>query len=162
HAALAQAANVSGLVLLEPVFFRVLDLAGDAQTLEAGTRFFTAYANKVMGGNAGAASEMNDYWVGPGAFSRMPAPVNGLLEGSPAKTAADVRAALAERVTAEQLAGFGKPALVVYGEASPPVAPAIAKALAQSLPAARLHGIPGANHGMLDGHPGAVADLIRQ
>jgi pimeloyl-ACP methyl ester carboxylesterase len=60
----------------------------------------------------------------------------------------------------EQLAGFAKPVLVAYGEASPPVAPAIAKALVSLLPTARLHAIDDASHGMLDTHPDAVAALL--
>ena len=50
--------------------------------------------------------------------------------------------------------------LVAYGGASPPVVPAIAKALVGFIPSARLEAIPGASRGMLDSHSGAVADLI--
>lgn len=162
HASLAHAGQVRSLALFEPVFFRALRLAGDEQTLGPAARFFAAYADRVTGGEPGVVREMVDYWFGPGAFARMPSAVQSFLRGAAAKNAADVRATFAEQVNAEQLAGFRKPALVVYGEASPAVAPAIAKALARLLPLAQLRSLPGANHGMLDSHPGAVADLIRQ
>jgi pimeloyl-ACP methyl ester carboxylesterase len=103
---------------------------------------------------------MIDFWFGAGAFSRLPHQVQGFLTAAAPKNGLDVRSSLAEALTREQLAGFAKPVLVAHGAASPPVAPAIAKALASLLPAAHLSAIDGASHGMLDTHPDAVAALL--
>jgi pimeloyl-ACP methyl ester carboxylesterase len=160
HAALKHPDRVDSLALFEPVFFRALDLAGDVRMLEPAERFFAAYADRVADGEPAAVGEMIDYWFGPGAFTRLPASVQSFLTGAAAKNGLDVRAAFAEQITAGQLAGYAKPVLVACGSASPPVAPAIAKALVALMPLARLHPIPAAGHGMLDSHPDAVADLI--
>jgi pimeloyl-ACP methyl ester carboxylesterase len=160
HAAIAHADRVESLALFEPVFFRALHLSGDSEVLAPAKRFFSGYAERVAGGEAAAVGEMFDYWFGAGAFAELPAPVRDFLTGAAPKNAADVRASLAEQLTAGQLRSFAKPVLVVHGDASPPVAPAIAAALVELMPLARLQAIAGAGHGMLDTHPGAVADLI--
>jgi pimeloyl-ACP methyl ester carboxylesterase len=160
HAAIAQPHRIYRRALLEPVFFRALTLAGDEQAFASAAGFFAAYADRVTGGEPAAVSEMFDYWFGAGAFARLPAPVQGFLTGAAAMNGVDVRASFAEQVTVAQLAGFATPVLVAYGGASPPVASAIARALVGLIPRARLQAIPGAGHGMLDSHPGAVADLV--
>lgn len=160
HAAVSHADLVRSLVLFEPVFFRALDLAGDTQAYGSATRFFTSYADKVSGGEPAAVGEMIDYWFGPGSFARMPEPVRGFLISRAAANAVDVRASFAEQLTHQQLASFSRRVVVAYGSDSPPTASAIAKALVGLMAKARLHTIPGANHGMLDSHAGAVADLI--
>jgi pimeloyl-ACP methyl ester carboxylesterase len=160
HAAISHADLVRSLVLFEPVFFRALDLAGDRQTFEPAARFFAAYADKVSGGEPAAVGEMIDYWFGPGSFAQIPEPGRRLLISGAEANAMNVRASFAERLTQEQLAGFPGRVVVAYGSDSPPVAPAIAKALVELMAKARLHAVPGANHGMLDSHAGAVADLI--
>jgi pimeloyl-ACP methyl ester carboxylesterase len=160
HAAVSQSDLVENLLLFEPVFFRALDLAGDKQTLESAAAFFTAYADRVTGGEPDAVSEMIDYWFGAGSFARMPEPARGFLIGAAAKNGADVRAGFAERLSIEQLAGFRRPAVIIYGSDSPPTAAAIAEALVGLISGARLHAIPGAGHGMLDSHFDAVADII--
>lgn len=162
HAALAHADRVSSLTLLEPVFFRALQVIGDSQELPPAAAFFSAYADRVTGGEPTAVHQMIDFWFGSGAFSRMPAPVQGFLTAEAPKNGVDVRAAFAERIAREELSDFRKPVCVAYGDTSPPVMLAITKALAGLLPNSRLESIPGANHGMLDGHPAAVAELIRR
>jgi pimeloyl-ACP methyl ester carboxylesterase len=160
HAALGRPDRIVDLTVLEPVFFRALELTGNEAVRAPAARFFAGYADRVTGGRPEAVSEMVDFWFGDGAFPRLPAPVQGFLTAAAPKNGLDVRSSLAEAVTREQLAGFAKPVLVAYGGASPPVAPAIAEALASLLPMARLQAIPGAGHGMLDSHPDAIAALL--
>ena len=50
--------------------------------------------------------------------------------------------------------------MTVCGERSPPIVPAIGHGILKLLPNARLETLAGANHGMLDSHPEAVAHLI--
>jgi len=160
HAAIKCADSVHSLALFEPVFLRALHLAGDESKFEEVAGFFADYADRVVGLERAAISEMINYWFGPGAFALMPAPVQGFLRDAAAKNALDVHASLAEQISVDQLAGFAMPALVAYGSASPSVAPAIAKALASLMPLARLAAVPGANHGMLNSHSDAVAALL--
>lgn len=162
HAALAHADRISSLVLLEPVFFRALQATGDTLELPAAAAFFSAYAERVTGGEPAAVYQMIDFWFGAGAFARMPAPVQGFLTAESPKNGVDVRAAFSERLGIEQLAGLRNRVMVAYGDTSPPVMLAICKTLAGLLPNSQLQGIPGANHGMLDGHPAAIAELIRR
>jgi pimeloyl-ACP methyl ester carboxylesterase len=160
HAAVSHADLVHSLMLFEPVFFRALYLAGDKQTFESAALFFAAYAERVTGGEPTAVGEMIDYWFGPGCFAQMQQSVRGFLISGAAANGVDVRAAFAERLTVEQLASFPGSVVIAYGGDSPPHAPTIAKALVELMMRARLHVIPGASHGMLDGRPDAVVDLI--
>ena len=161
HAALAVRHGIAHLTLLEPVFFRALELTGAEDVRRPAAEFFAGYADRVTGGKPEAVGEMIDFWFGTGAFARLPHQVQGFLTAAAPKNGRDVRSSLAEALTREQLASFAKPVLVAYGAASPPIASAIAEALVSLLPAARLHAIDGASHGMLDTHPDAVAALLR-
>jgi pimeloyl-ACP methyl ester carboxylesterase len=160
HAAISHAERVHSLTLFEPVFFRSLHLTGDKDAFEEAARFFSVYADRVAAGEPEMVGEMIDYWFGPGAFAGMPASVRGYLIGSAASNGADVRASFAETLTVEDLVGFTRPLLIAYGSNSPAVVEAIVRALAGLLRQARMVGVPGANHGMLDSHPAEVADLI--
>lgn len=160
HAAVTNGARLARLVLLEPVFFRALQLAGDEGTLGPAAEFFADYADRVTGGEPAAVHRMVDFWFGSGAYAAMPAPVQAFLAAQAPQNGVDVRAAFAEQVSAAALRSLSMPVVVGLGEASPPVTGAIARALVSCVPHATLAGIRGANHGMLDGHPDAVADLI--
>ena len=160
HAALMESDRVQRLTLLEPVFFRALALSGDTTTLDPAARFFSAYADRVTGGQPEAVSEMIEFWFGAGSYDQLPPATRSYLQSAAAKNGADVRAAWSEQISVAQLAGFPNPTRIAYGAASPPVAPAIAKALAGLMPRASIHAIPDAGHGMLDSHPRAVADVI--
>jgi len=86
--------------------------------------------------------------------------VQAYLTGAAPKNAADVKASFAESAEAAALAAFSPRVLIAYGAKSPPVVPAIARALASLLPTAETVPIEGATHAMLDTHPEAVASLI--
>jgi pimeloyl-ACP methyl ester carboxylesterase len=152
---------VRGIVLLEPVFFRALKLSGDSATLRSATTYFGNYVRQVSAGDATAVSLMIDYWFGAGAYMRLPDQVREFLVGAAARNARDVAASLAESLPRAALAALRVPTVVACGGRSPPVAAAIARALADILPDAAVETIDGATHGMLDSHPDQVADLIR-
>lgn len=160
HAAVARRACIARLVLLEPVFFHALRLGGDERTLGPAAQFFADYADRVTGGEPAAVHRMVDFWFGSGAFAGMPEPVQAFMVAQAPQNGVDVRAAFAEQVSPAALGSLSMPVVVGLGEASPPVTGAIARALVGCLPHATLAGIRDANHGMLDGHPDAVADLV--
>lgn len=151
---------VERMVLFEPVYFRALQLTGDAATLEPAAAHFENYAGRAIAGEAGVVRLMIDYWFGDGAFARMPEPVRGFLDASAARNALDVRSSFVGTSTAAELGGIHQPVTLVDGATSRDVVRAINRALARLLPNARRVGLPGANHGMLDTHPEAVARLI--
>ncbi len=162
HAAAANPAIVRGCVLLEPVFFRALALAGDTTTLQAATAYFSDYIVRVQAGEPEVIRRMVDFWFGDGAYARLPPPVQQFLAGAAGSNARDVAGSMAEALSRDALAALRAPVVVGYGSASPPVVPAIARALAGILPNVRVTAIEQATHGMLDSHPEQVAGLIRQ
>lgn len=146
--------------LLEPVFMRALELAGERETLEKASTFFSSYVARVLGGEPEAVSTMVEFWFGAGAFEKLPPSVQAFLVGAAPKNAQDVPAAFSEEATKEQLNAFDRRVLIAFGEASPPTARTIVRALATLMPCAEVVSIPGATHGMLDSHPEVVAQLI--
>ncbi|HYM04680.1 MAG TPA: alpha/beta hydrolase [Stellaceae bacterium] len=162
HAAMQRPEHVAGLVLLEPVFFQALALTGKVKVLAESVAYFASYADNVLGGDREAVRTMVDFWFGGGTFVKLPQPVRDFLLALAPKNALDVRASFAETATREQLAALAMPVTIAYGDRSPPVAPEIARALAELLPRCRLRAIQGASHGMVDSHPDAVVELIRK
>jgi pimeloyl-ACP methyl ester carboxylesterase len=162
HAALARRDRVRSLVLFEPVFFRGLELAGERAALEGARAHFADYVRRVEGGDLGSVSRMIEFWFGPGAFEKLPPPVQTYLKNAAPKNAADVKASLSETVSAAELAAFDRPSLIAYGDNSPPVVATLARTLAKLLPRAEAVAIEGTTHGMLDTHPEAVAALINR
>ncbi|MDP1838842.1 MAG: alpha/beta hydrolase [Reyranella sp.] len=155
-----QAGAVERIVLLEPVYFRALQLTGDEAALKPAAAHFEDYARRATAGEPEVVRLMIDYWFGDGAFGRMPDPVRGYLSASAARNAIDVRSSFLGTSTAAELAALQCPVMIVDGETSQEIVRSIARALVTLLPNARMEGLAGANHGMLDTHPEAVARLI--
>jgi uncharacterized protein (TIGR00369 family) len=160
HAAIAHRELVRGLLLIEPVFLRGLDLANEQDVLVNARAFFTTYLVRVAFAEPDAVGMMVDFWFGSGAYARMPSAVRRFLNGAAHGNAEDVEATLAETIGAAELAAFDPPVVIAVGEASPTVTGTIAQALAALLPRARVARVRGAGHGMLDSHPHDVARLI--
>ena len=156
----AAPATIERMVLFEPVFFRALQIAKDSESLDPAAAHFEAYASRASTGEPGVVRLMIDYWFGEGAFARMPDPVRGYLDANAPRNALDVRSSFNDTATAEQLASFAAPVLVICGDRSPEIVRAIGRGMLQLLPNARLDALAGADHGMLDSHPEAVASLI--
>lgn len=152
--------TIEALVLFEPVFFRALQIIDDREALDPAAAYFEEYAGRAAAGESGVVRLMIDYWFGDGAFARMPDPVRGYLDVNAPRNALDVRSSFSDTATAEQLASFTPPVHVICGDRSPGIVRAIGRGMLQLLPNARLDALAGANHGMLDSHPEAVASLI--
>jgi pimeloyl-ACP methyl ester carboxylesterase len=155
----ARAGAVGRIVVFEPMFMRGLQILGDP-LLAGATDYFGDYVRRVDAGEDGAVRHMIDYWFGEDAYTRLPEPVRGYLNANAPRNVLDVRSSFADTATAEQLAGLSQPVLMVYGDKSPPVVPAMGRALLKLVAHARMEVLADANHGMLDFHPEAVARLI--
>jgi pimeloyl-ACP methyl ester carboxylesterase len=151
--------NVTRLVVFEPMFMRGLQLLDDP-AIEPTQSFFDDYVRRVDAGEENAVGRMIDFWFGPGAFTRLPDPVRGYLNANAPRNVLDVRSSYNDVATAEQLAALTQPVLMVYGDKSPEIVPAMGRALLKLVPNGQMEAIAGANHGMLDFHPEAVARLI--
>jgi pimeloyl-ACP methyl ester carboxylesterase len=160
HAALLCRHRIKGLVLLEPVFMRALDLAGQAAALSEARAFFTSYLVRVEFAEPDAVGLMFDFWMGDGTYAGLPAKQKYFLNEAAAKNAQDVRASFAETTTAAELLSLDLPVAISFGDASPPLARHITQSLAGLLPRADVSVIAGATHGMLDTHPADVAHFI--
>lgn len=161
HAAVqAPPGTVDRLVLLEPVFFRAIELTGNSTMLAPGATFFEDYASRALAGEPDAVRLMISFWFGDSAWDRMPPAMRAFLSAAAARNALDVRGTFREKVSMERLASFQRPVLVAYGSLSPPIASAIVEALAKLMPLARSSVVDGATHGMLDSHAPEVASLI--
>lgn len=155
-----KAGAVERIVLFEPVYFRALQLTGDDAALKPAAAHFEDYAKRATAGEPEVVRLMIDYWFGDGAFGRMPDPVRSYLGGAAARNAIDVRSCFVGTSTAAELATLMQPVTIVDGGTSQEVVRSIARALVTLLPNARMERLAGANHGMLDTHPEAVAKLI--
>ncbi len=152
--------TIEKMVLLEPVFFRALQIVNDREALDPAAAYFEAYASRASAGEPGVVRLMIDYWFGEGAFARMPDPVRAYLDANAPRNALDVRSSFHDTAAAEQLAAFTPPVHVICGDKSPEIVRAIGRGMLQLLPNARLDSFAGADHGMLDSHPEAIASLI--
>ncbi|HYC63143.1 MAG TPA: alpha/beta hydrolase [Reyranellaceae bacterium] len=155
----AKPGTVTRLIVLEPMFMRGLQILGDP-ALAPATAYFEDYCRRVDAGEDGAVRLMIDFWFGNGAYERLPDPVRAYLNANAALNVLDVRSSFNDIATAEQLGALKQPVLMIYGDKSPDVVPAMGRALVKLVPNARMEVLAGANHGMLDFHAEAVARLI--
>jgi pimeloyl-ACP methyl ester carboxylesterase len=155
----AKSGTMGRLVVLEPIFIRGLQLLGDP-ALAVASAYFDDYVGRVDAGEQGAVSLMVDFWFGAGAYTRLPEPVRAYLNANAARNVLDVRSSFYDIATAEQLAALAIPVMMVHGDRSSDVVAAMGRALLTLVPNARLTALAGANHGMLETHPEAVAKLI--
>ena len=151
---------VERIVLFEPVYFRALQLTGDDAALGPAAAYFEDYARRATAGEPEVVRLMIDYWFGDGAFARMADPVRRYLAAFATRNAIDVRSSFLGTSTAAELARLDRPVTIVDGATSQDGVRSIGNALVKLLPDARMEGLAGANHGMLDTHPEAVARLI--
>lgn len=160
HLASLRPRQVRGLALIDPVFMRALSLIGQTDLLAVTEVFFTGYAAEVAAGNHAAIASMFAFWFGPGSFDTLPPTMREALQKLAPRNAADVQASFDDPLSAATLRSLRFPVRIFHGEHSPPVARAIATALAQLLPDAVADEIPGAGHGMTDTHADQVAMRI--
>lgn len=161
HAAVRLGSKVAGLVLIEPVFLRVLQLVEDAQ-FESARAFFSDYVARAEASEPDAIGIMIDFWCGKGYFGRLPERAKAFLNTAAPKNALDVRASFSEVLSVADLQMLNIPTVIATGDQSPKIAESIAASCQSLMPNAVTTKIPGATHLLLDTHATQVARLIEE
>jgi pimeloyl-ACP methyl ester carboxylesterase len=140
----------------EPPLFGLLadrpDLQPALQEANTGTE---AVRSLLESGDseAGARLFMETFAVGPGGWDHLPPEVRATLVGNAPTFLDELRDPDAFTVNLAALAAFPHPALLTYGDQSPPFYPPIVAKLATVLPRAELRAYPGAGHVPHTSHP---------
>jgi pimeloyl-ACP methyl ester carboxylesterase len=148
------------LALLEPVAVPALGLAGD-DALHARTRaLFEGYIADVEAGDPTRVETMVDFWFGPGAFGRMPAPLREYMVREAPANVRDVRGTLRESYSAAALARLAMPVTTLVGGRSPEVTWTIARTITAHVAKGSLARLDGADHAMITTHGEALAQTL--
>jgi pimeloyl-ACP methyl ester carboxylesterase len=161
-AALTRPARVASLILFEPVLFSVLMAADPGQPA---AREITAVRDETIaalerGDPAAAGARFVDYWMGAGAWARMPEAKREAVIGAMPGVKAEWGAAFGEPTPLAAFAALPMPVLLLSGSASPASAREVARLLGKTLPRVRAVEIEDVGHMAPVTHPDAVNALI--
>ncbi len=151
---------IDRMVLFEPVVMKILPVAGHDTAFAAAESTFDHYVARFRRGDARAVETKIEFWFGPGAFDRMPEPVQAYLIERTAVNVRDVAANFGETYSPGGLRNLDVPTTIAYGGMSPAIMRTIANAMAGALGNASIEIIDGATHAMLVSHPAQVAAII--
>jgi pimeloyl-ACP methyl ester carboxylesterase len=151
---------IERMILFEPVTMRVLPLVGEDAAYAEARAAFDGYLERYRRGDSRAVETMIAFWFGPGAFDRMPEPVQTYLIERTEVNVRDVDANFGEVYSRDGLSSLRLPTTIVCGGASPEIIHRIAQATTLALGNASMEIIDGATHGMLSTHPEVVANKI--
>lgn len=154
--AVAAPQAVRSLTLIEPVLFAAAPEAQNDALLE------DVAARLAAGEDAQAARAFLDVWGGLDWQAQAPATQARLARQIHLVQASNetLRDDAAHILRPGGLESIDAPVMIVLGQESPPVIPAIAKALAARLPDVGRASVPGAGHMLPITHPRQVAELI--
>jgi pimeloyl-ACP methyl ester carboxylesterase len=158
HAALAAPERVRSLVIFEPVLFGLLGPdRSDPEILAV--RDETAAA--VERGDLDAAGErFIDYWMGPGAWARMPEPRQQATSRAMPGVTSQFDAIFAVPAPPATYATLATPTLLLTANRSPVAARTVARLLADLLPNVTLVELDGVGHMAPVTHPDTVNEAI--
>jgi pimeloyl-ACP methyl ester carboxylesterase len=154
--------RIASAVLFEPTLFPLLNQPrpGDPAAIGIAAAATAAMAAVDRGELHAAAEVFIDYWMGPGSWAAMPEGRRGPVAESMKPIRQWTDAIFAEPWSLAELSGLRLPVLLLGGAASPASAADLLPLLAQTLPRARLHLLPGLGHMAPVTHPGTVNPLI--
>jgi pimeloyl-ACP methyl ester carboxylesterase len=134
-AALQQPHRIRRLVLYEPTLFALLDAESPPPNDADGIRQTVAFAAaRLLEGQRGAAAErFIDYWMGAGAWARMPEPRRAPIEAAIVNVQGWATALLEEPTPLSALRALQVPVLLLVGQDSPASSRGVARLLAQAL-----------------------------
>jgi len=135
-AAASWPSRVAGLALYEPTLFALLEHDTPSHPSNAGIRNAVAGAPELIaaGETDAVARKFIDFWMGDGAWDRIPANRKTRIAESMANLEAWSRALTTEPTTIETLAALRMPILLMRGASSPQSAQGVTELLASRLP----------------------------
>ncbi|MBX3169542.1 MAG: alpha/beta hydrolase [Candidatus Eremiobacteraeota bacterium] len=144
----AQPEKVASLSLYDPVAFGILFDQNDAEGLEDLRRVAAnpIFTDDTQGGGEAWMHNFIDYWNGPGSWQAMPEANRQAFLQVGRKVYYEVKSLSADRTPLAAYTGLTMPALLVYGEKTPPAARRVQQLLATALPQADLKVLTGAGH----------------
>lgn len=155
-------AQVRSLVAYDPVAFGILYDRNDAEGLADLGRAseHPAFSDTAHAGDETWFELFVNFWNGPGAWAKLPAPARESFLSVGRKVFFEVYSLMQDRTPAEAYAGIEAPALFLTGEHSPPAAKRVVALLAEAFPQARREAIAGAGHMGPITHAAQVNDAI--
>lgn len=161
-AALERPQRIRALALYEPTLFALLDAEGPPPNDADGIRSAVARAAAALeSGNQDAAAEFFiDYWMGAGAWRRMPESRRGPIAASVANVRGWADALLMEPTPLQAFTALHVPVLYLVGKESPASSRGVARLLARVLPRLELVEFEGLGHMGPVTHPEVVNEAI--
>jgi len=161
-AAVRQPHRMRCLVLYEPTLFALLDAESPPPNAADGIRHtVAAVAAALAAGHRGAAAEhFIDYWMGSGAWARMPEARRTPIEGAIVNAQGWAAALFGERTPSSALQALQVPVFLLVGKDSPASSRGVARLLAQALPNAQVMALDGVGHMGPITHPEIVNAAI--
>jgi len=161
-AAVKQPHRVRALALYEPTLFALLDAESPPPNDADGIREVVAAATAVLhaGDLAGAARRFIDYWMGQGAWDRMPEQRQRPVGASITNISGWANALLREPTPLDAFAGLSVPVLFMLGGKSPASSRGVARLLTGALPQLEVVEFPALGHMGPVSHPDVVNDAI--
>ena len=154
--------RVRALVLYEPTLFALLDAESKPPNEADGIRNAVASAaSELAVGNRGAAAEcFIDYWMGDGAWARMPEPRRTPIEAAIVNVEGWATALFEEPTPLAAFKALEMPVLLMVGKDSPASSRGVAQRLTGVLPDLELVGLEGMGHMGPITHPEGVNTAI--
>ena len=159
--ALAHRQRLRSMALYEPTLFALVERESPSDV--DGIRGTVAAAVAALGrGEASAAARcFIDFWMGEGAFDRMPERVQAASAESVRNIQGWKDALFDEPAPTQAFAALDVPVLLMVGSKSPLSSRAVSRRLARVLPRAELVELEGLGHMGPVTHPGLVNERIR-
>ncbi len=157
-----QPQNIASLTLYDPVAFGVLFDPHDNEGVDDLNQVAAhpVFLDDEQGGGPLWMQTFVDYWNGPGSWQAMPEPNRQAFLQVGRKVYYEVRSLSEDRTPLEAYRTLTMPALLVYGEKTPPAARRVLQLLATVLPRADLQMLPGAGHMGPLTHAAAFQQLV--
>jgi pimeloyl-ACP methyl ester carboxylesterase len=161
-AAVAQPVRIRAMALYEPVLFALLDAESPPPNEADGIRGAVARALEAFdaGNRAGAAECFINFWMGRGAWARMPDSRKSPIAASIGNLGEWAWALMNEPTPLSAFSNLRVPVLLITGAESPPSSRGVARLLASALPQIEVVELKGVGHMGPITHPEIVNDTI--
>jgi len=158
--ALANPARVRTLTLIEPVFVAALRSGGDQAAFDQFSRIGDDFRATVAHDPAGAMELFLAFWIGEGAWARLPAAAQADMLQLAAKIGLDWQAVFAADPDPRRLGVLGERTLLVRGDQSPAPMLRLVDTLHRLMPGSTHAIVPEAGHLLPVTHGAALTDAL--